>query len=310
MPTQARDRLRELLDAVLDEDNRTLDAMAHDAFSSPYHFSRQLVRGAGEPPVTMRRRVLLERAAWELGGGRSVTEAAFAAGYESVEGFARAFAKAFGHPPSATTDRSTSHWLPAPNGIHFHPPASLWVDSGEASSAGSGSVAVSEVLVHHDLEDVRHLLEHAKGLSDEDYRQVRLTGSAPLGWDGPDESIAQVMRHLVLSKEVWLAAIHGHELPDMGIDDAVALADRHEEVARRWLAMVRDIDRRGAWDDRIIDALCEPPESFLVGGVIAHVLTFSAHRRQLVRWMLREAGATPDSGDPLDWLRQRTGGTR
>ena len=99
MPDQGRDRLRELLDAVLDDDHHTLGEMAEGAYSSPFHFSRRLARGTGEPPVTMRRRVLLERAAWELGGGGSVTEVAFAAGYESVEGFARAFARAFGHPP-------------------------------------------------------------------------------------------------------------------------------------------------------------------------------------------------------------------
>ena len=96
-------------------------------YSSPYHFSRQLSRGAGEPPVAMRRRVMLERAAWQIRSGASVTDAAFAAGYESVEGFGRAFARAFGHPPSATAERAGSHWLPAPNGIHFHPPMSLWV---------------------------------------------------------------------------------------------------------------------------------------------------------------------------------------
>ena len=93
MPEQGRDRLRELLDAVLDEDNHTLDEMADDAYASPYHFSRQLSRGAGEPPVAMKRRVLLERAAWELRGGATVTDVAFEAGYESVEGFARAFAR-------------------------------------------------------------------------------------------------------------------------------------------------------------------------------------------------------------------------
>ena len=54
--------------------------------------------------------------------------------------------------------------------------------------------------------------------------------------------------------------------------------------------MVRDIDRRGAWDDRVVDALCDPPESFVLGSVVAHVLTFSAHRRQLARLMLRDAG--------------------
>jgi len=35
MPDQGRDRLRELLDAVLDEDNRTLEEMAGVAFPRP-----------------------------------------------------------------------------------------------------------------------------------------------------------------------------------------------------------------------------------------------------------------------------------
>src|SRR5690606_38407045 len=89
-----RDRLRELLDAVLAGTDgldagstRRLQDMAGDAFSSPYHFSRLLSRATGEPPVAMRRRVLLERAAWQLAHGTSVTEAAWLAGYESVEGF-------------------------------------------------------------------------------------------------------------------------------------------------------------------------------------------------------------------------------
>ena len=70
---------------------------------------------------------MLERAAWQLRQGASVTDTAFEAGYESVEGFSRAFARAFGHAPSAAAKASGSHWLPAPNGIHFHPPTSLWV---------------------------------------------------------------------------------------------------------------------------------------------------------------------------------------
>ena len=45
--------------------------MAGGAYASPYHFNRQLRRGAGEPPVAMRRRVMLERAAWQLRRGAS-----------------------------------------------------------------------------------------------------------------------------------------------------------------------------------------------------------------------------------------------
>lgn len=118
-----------------------------------------------------------------------------------------------------------------------------------------------------------------------------------------------MLAHLVQTKEVWLAAVDGHELPDLSADAPLeSLAQRHEAVAGRWLAMVRDADRRGAWADRIVDALCEPPESFVLGGIVAHVLTYSAHRRQLARLMLRDAGLTLDEGDPITWLHRRSGG--
>ncbi|MCW2797869.1 helix-turn-helix domain-containing protein [Nocardioides sp.] len=313
MDVTGRDRLRELLDAVLDEDNRTLDDMAGDAYSSPYHFNRQLSRGAGEPPVSMRRRVMLERAAWQLRRSASVTDVAFAAGYESVEGFSRAFSRGFGHPPSTVQagKGGTSHWLPAPNGIHFHPPTSLWIDS-RAEGTGQPTSEVTALLVHHDIDDTRELLELAAKLTDEDYRRVQLPGNVVLSWDGPEESLAAVLEHLVWTLEVWVASIEGADTParasDGTGDDPAALLTRHDEAAPRWLAIVRDIERRGAWNDRIVDALCEPPESFVLSSVVAHVLTFSAHRRQLVRQLLRAQGHEVDHGDPIDWLRRRTGG--
>ena len=48
-------------------------------------------------------------------------------------------------------------------------------------------------------------------------------------------------------------------------------------------------------------------ESFVVGSIVAHVLTYSAHRRQLARLMLREAGVELDNGDPISWLQRRHG---
>ena len=302
------DRLRELLDAVLDEDNRTLSDMAGDAYSSPFHFSRLLSRRAGEPPVAMRRRVMLERAAWQLREGSSVTDAAFAAGYDSVEGFARAFARAYGHNPSATAAAEVSHWLPAPNGIHFHPPVALWVDSQE-STRGTGAGEVTALMVQHDLDDVRDLLDAAKGLDDATLRAVRVPGSTTLAFDGPDETLGQVLCHLVRTKQIWLASVEGSTFPvfDVATDDVATLTTLHADLAPRWLAMVRDIDRRGAWGDRLVDALCEPPESFVIGSVLAHVLTFSAHRRQLARHMLRDAGAVVPDPDPINWLRAQHG---
>lgn len=298
-----RDRLRELLDAVLDEDNRTLEQMADGAYASPYHFSRMLSRDTGEAPVAMRRRVMLERAAWRLRQGSTVTDAAWEAGYESVEGFSRAFTRAYGHPPSGIAGTERSTWLPAGNGIHFHPPTSLWVHSTEQTMN-----PLTDQLVRHDLDDTRVLVDLAKGLSDEQFRKVRLAGHEVNSWEGPEESIAAVLEHHVGTKEVWLAAIDGADLPERPEGATAAdLLDRHDVVAARWLAFVREVEARGGWDDRLVDALCEPPESFQLGSVVAHVLTYAAHRRQLARHLLRSAGVDTDDGDPIMWLRTERG---
>jgi AraC family transcriptional regulator len=313
-----RDRLRELLDAVLDEEHRSLADMAHGAYSSPFHFSRCLARDAGESPVAMRRRVALERAAWQLARGTSVTDAAFGAGYGSVEGFSRAFVRAYGHLPSTVPAGPTpgaAHWLPAPNGIHFHAPDGLWVEG----SAGASSAEVTALLVHHDVDDVRTLVELAKGLDAADWTRVRLPGLTLLHWAGPEGSIAALLNRCVGTYEIWLASIEGADHPGRLIDDAdpQALLARLDDVAPRWLAFVRDVERRRAWNDRLIDALCDPPESFVLGSVLAHVLTYSAQRRGVARALLRQAGVAvgepprsggpPDparDGDPIEWLRR------
>jgi AraC family transcriptional regulator len=304
-----RDRLRELLDAVLDENNATLDDMAQGAYASPWHFSRQFSLGTGESPVALRRRVMLERAAWQLRGGAGVTEVAFAAGYNSVEGFSRAFSRAYGYPPSVLGSRdlpqtTATHWLPAPNGVHFHPPMHLWVENENRRAISAETAAqVTAQMIHHDLDDTRVLLRVARDLDEEQYHHPRFPGLTVLEWDGPEESIAQVLGNLVWTKEIWLASMTGADQPVRGGGDLASLQSRFDVVAPRWVETVRDIDRRGAWGDRLIDALCVPPESFVLGSVIAHVLTFSAHRRQLVRHMLRAAGLGVDRGDPIEWQR-------
>lgn len=305
-----RDRVRELLDAVLaeHEDGAALDRLAETAHSSTFHFSRQVSQTARESPAAMRRRVLLERAAWELQRGRTVTDTAFAAGYDSVDGFSRAFSRAFGCPPSAMPRRhERGHWLPAPNGIHFHSPTVLYVDAEQEQSAGD----VMSLLVRHDLDDTDALLAAAETVGDDEYRRDRMPGHRVLPWAGDETALADVLRHLALDKLPWLASIEGEDEPDLGgADDAVSLRRRHGEISARWLAMTRDVERRGAWGDRVIDSLCDPPESFLLSQILAHVLTFSAHRRQLARWMLAQAGVDVSDldPDPIMWHRHVCGG--
>ncbi|WP_238419679.1 helix-turn-helix transcriptional regulator [Gordonia sp. 'Campus'] len=306
-----RDRLRQLLDAVLADDHGSLDAMASGAYSSPFHFVRQVRRGAGEAPVALRRRVLLERAAWLLQRGESVTDVAFDSGYSSVDGFSRAFNRAFGHSPGRMGAAGEhSHWLPAPNGIHFHSPTVLYVDSGSPTTEDAGNVVM--LMIRHDLDDTEALLDAAKGIDADAWASPRLNGHQSLSWSGPEETLAQVMSHAVADKLPWLATIRGDDLPPPAPTELGDLVELHREIAPRWLALVRDIDRRGAWQDSVIDALCDPPESFLLSQIVSHVLTFSAHRRLLARWMLRDAGvdvtAPTLDPDPIMWHRKHSGG--
>jgi hypothetical protein len=74
----------------------------------------------------MRRRLFLERAAYQLGlTGMSVTEVALDANYGSLEAFTRAFRKAFRTSPSLYRRISDPHFhLPSSNKIHFFAPGS------------------------------------------------------------------------------------------------------------------------------------------------------------------------------------------
>ncbi len=181
---------------------------------------------------------------------------------------------------------------------------SLWVQSTEKAMN-----PITEQLVRHDLDDTRHLLDLAKGVPASAYDVPLLPGFQVLGFDGPDDTLARVLEHLVVAKEVWLAAIGGEDFPSGGDTDPAALLARHDEVAPRWLATIRDLDSRGAWEDRLVDALCDPPESFVMGSVFAHVVTFAAARRQVARHALRHHGVEVDDGDPIMWLRRERGET-
>ena len=98
------DRLRELIDVVIDSLDEPADGatLARRAHFSRDHLDRLLAAATGESPIALRRRLLLERAAWQLrSGALSPSEAAEGAGYGSLAAFSRAFARAYGTPPSA-----------------------------------------------------------------------------------------------------------------------------------------------------------------------------------------------------------------
>jgi AraC-like DNA-binding protein len=337
------DRLRELIDLVLSslDEPATGAALAERAHFSRDHLDRLLAAATGESPVGLRRRLLLERAAWQLRRGAAPSDVFAAAGYGSLAAFSRAFARAYGEPPSSF---SGELHLPAPNGIHFHPPAGIVVPSGRPadhcgattaapsgrpSDCGATTTAPSgrpsdpcgatttapsgrpsdpcgatttaprddltERMVRQHVDRVRELLRLADGVPDLD-RVVR-PGLVLVWFEGPEETAAVLCERLVFTLEVWVAAMGGEPVPEGG----ESWLARFERAALGFERLAKRIRDRGAFDDAFVDALCEPPQSFTYGGVLSHILSYGAVRREALASLLTELGADVPCGDPILW---------
>ena len=289
------DRLRELIDLVLgsiDEPGADGRALARRANFSRDHLDRLLAAATGETPAALKRRLLLERAAWQLRNGSTPSEAATAAGYGSLAAFSRAFARAYGSPPS---EFAGAPELEAPNGIHFHPPAGLLIPGAREPVARRD---LTDRMVSHHLARVRELLEAAATLPAEALERPLRPGFVAVWFEGEEPSAAQMAERLVFTLEIWNAAITGDPVPETDGD----LLRRFDRAARTFARLARRIRDRGAWDDAFVDALCEPPQSFTYGGVVSHILSYGAVRREMLASVLTELGATvSSSGDPIEW---------
>lgn len=284
------DRLRLLIDTVIAalDDAVEGDELAKRAYLSRFHFDRLIARGLGEAPATFRRRLLLERAAWQLLQGADVTRTAFDNGYGSSEAFTRAFVRAFGVPPSRFATERMSYRLAAPNGIHFHAPAGLHIPGQPRRQ----TMDLHDRLIEHDHWVTQGLLDCAAQLPDAQLDKEIFPNNVVDRIDGPETSVRALLDHHVFAKEVWNAAIGGTKFPEPAQDKSVTLLrSRHANASKRFSELVRNIRERGEWDDAFVDALCDPPESFTYGSVVAHVLTHAAHRRGLIAAGLTQLGA-------------------
>ncbi len=269
-PDQATDPLRAALDAIVG----SLDARAADrgAFAasvgySPDHLDRIVEGAAGERPAALRRRLLLERGAWQLRGGSSVAAAASDAGYGSSAAFSRAFARAYGVPPRAFADSARPIGLEAGNGLRFHPPAGVSVPRTRPEWFGPGPTS-RRLLAHH-LAHGRELVAAVQALDRADRERAVRPGHR-IEWFGEAEPTAQLMaERLVGALECWVAAMSGRRQQPIVPRDLVAQFDA---VAGKLVELCERIDREQARDAGFVDALCEPPQMFVHADVLAAAL--------------------------------------
>jgi AraC family transcriptional regulator len=266
---------RDLAERLLEGDLGGLPRKAGYSRAALYRMFQAM---AAEAPGAMRRRLLLERAAWQLGRTRvAVTEIAFDAGYDSLEAFTRAFKRAFGMSPSLYRRSGCFRiHLPAPNSFHYGGPG--------GPRTGALDMDLFDLFAGTDAWYTRKLLDHAATLTDEQLdRPIPSTSRGVFGWDRPDRNVREILERMVLTKAAWAAALTGGPMPEMELPPEQrsprALRERFERVEADFQRVLSVVRQRNAWDETFVDALCEPPERFTFGGMFAHVVTFNTQRR-------------------------------
>ncbi|MDX1980560.1 MAG: helix-turn-helix domain-containing protein [Bryobacteraceae bacterium] len=280
------------------------DGLARHAYLSRTQFYRVFRAIMEETPVAMRRRLLLERAAWQLSRTqRPVTSIGLDANYGSLEAFTRAFRKAFGISPSIYRRMGATHTqLHAANRIHHC--------SGQENTKGAGRfMDLFDIFAGQESWHTRRLLDLAKTLTDEQLDRPLNNPIHVFPWDGPDQNLRQLLDRMVQTKEAWAAAITGGTAPPL-FDNAPpmdrtppAMLARLEKADTAFHSVLTDVRNRSGWEDTFVDALCEPPETFTFGGMFAHVITFNAYRRMVAIDVLRGLGVNVDGvGCPMEYL--------
>ncbi len=288
------------LASSLDDHDARGEQLAARAYLSRFHFDRVVTAAAGETPARFRRRVLLERSAYRLlTSGWGVLDIAIEAGYGSNEAFTRAFQRAYGVGPAAW--RRQPHrriQIDAPSGVHFHPPGGLRLPA--RTEVTSMDLLVS--MVEHHVWLVSEIVDRCRRLDD-----AALDQSIEVSVDDGDDvaCLRSLLSRLIGQMDMWNCALANQEYDwDVETNEPVAdMRSRLDRVGPAYLGHIRDVCAQGRLDETFVDAVCDPPEVFTYGGMIAHVLTFAAYRRTLAVQALDAAGISDlGFGDPMRWV--------
>jgi AraC family transcriptional regulator len=287
-----------LVEQSLDEPDLDAGELASRACLSRFHFDRLASAALGEPPGAFRRRILLERAAHRLvSTTETVIQIGAEAAYTSPDAFTRAFLRAYGITPSGYRRQCWSvHDIRAANGIHFHPPGGLRLPAIHRSD----TMDVLTRMYDHHVELTGAIVDRLTGLP-----AKVLDQPIELPVEGIDNAptLRMLCDKMVRQLEMWVSAVEGRTSIPAGQTSPAALRARLGQAAPRFRAVVVDRIAAGAGEDTFLDATCQPPQTFTLGGVLAHVLTFAAVRRTLAVGALESSGIGDlGAGDPMHFV--------
>jgi len=274
--------------------------MANDACVSRFHFQRIFRDVMGETPGELERRLRLERAAHALRTTKGdVMTIALDAGYASIEGFSRAFRRAYGQSPRQFRKlRSGSVDLVGASHVHFDARTSTL---RKTHTGGKGMDLIDRML-DNDYRSKRALLESALKLTDEQLDAPLLMLLRIEPWLEPDNSLRQVLGRL--TDMIWAAEMlktvgwphtgegwieNGQATKATVVEHMIRQLDGYY---RDYAPFVKHVKENDLWETTWIDAGCEPAETFTYATVIEYSLERSIHRRFVCQGLLEQAALT------------------
>ncbi|MDN5795150.1 MAG: helix-turn-helix transcriptional regulator [Intrasporangium sp.] len=284
---------------TLDEPGLTGAEIAGRLHLSRFHLDRVISAAAGEAPTALRRRVMLERSAFRLATSRrSILDVGVEAGYGSHEAFTRAFRRAYGTTPRDWRAQPARIRIESVSDVHFHPPGGIRLPAQQKVTA----MDLIQRMVEHHIWLTRQLIECARELTDAQLDEPIVLSVE----DDPDPStLRRIISRLVGQMQMWNASMASEEY-DFAVEHGESLLSaqrRLDAAAPAFLENVRRAIENGELDDVFVDATCDPPFTCTYGAMVAHVLTFAAHRRTLAVLALDKHGVSRLGwGDPISYL--------
>ena len=271
-------------------------ALADGANYSVAQFYRRFLRHTGSQPLKLRRRLLMERSAYELTRTKKqVTDIAFGARYESLEDFSRAFRAAFGVSPTQYRKLGATDYRLAPQStVHYAPPI-----YPEEYRQGAMTLNILDRLFGAHYMNMKLILDRCETLTDEQLDSPIEGYFDQLPWMGQNPSIRTLLKETIGEGGPWPG------IPSKTIHDTNTIAGLRgalEESYPQFMAMVAIHEKHNTWDLTFVDSDCEPPMVFSHGGWTGHVIVFQSYRRIALLHSLQKIGVDDVKYfDPIDF---------
>lgn len=149
-------------------------------------------------------------------------------------------------------------------------------------------MTVPELMTEHHTWQTGRYVQACEALDDAKLDET-MACFEPFPWECPQPTLRQMLSRASAFAAPWMHAINGIETE---YHPATLEAMQTALPVNRsgFIDILKAVEADHSYDLTFVDAVCDPPEVFSYGGVIAHVLCHTAYRRAMISLHVRQLG--------------------